>query len=149
MELKQWRATAKAQGKIEKALGFGRAPKFPMKFAEFLRLAFGGRHHDERLRLYRKLLYEDSLARQYFQGGPDSREARESEAHKRAIEFIEKLKREGITDNHWYFIAIQQIADWRVRNRIQQRKSANSARWLKENRKKLLRLLHWRANAVS
>ncbi len=131
----------KAQAKIDKALGFGKTPqppKFPMKFREFLRRAFGGRLHADRLHLYRKLVSEDSAAYVYFNGGYASQSEKDAAAEKRTVDFIAKLNSDGITDEKWYFRVLPAIAEWRVQNRIRQRKEANASRWRKEKLKKPL-----------
>jgi hypothetical protein len=78
-----------------------------------------------------------------------SHEARVAAAEKKTEEWIAKLNRGGIVDANWYLRATPHISEWRKANRHQQRKDANTKRWLKENRKKLLRVLLARVTALS
>ena len=96
-----------------------------MKFKEFLRRAFGGRLHSERLRLYRKYLVEDYSNSNYCY------------PERVAAETIEKFNRNGINNPTYFFGAIRQINDWRANNRIRQRKEAAKARWAKKPKKSL------------
>ena len=99
-------------------------PNFPMKFKVFLRWAFRGRSHAERLCLYRKFTH------QYFAG--------ESAAEVKTQAFIAKQSYDGIDDPTWFFPVCQDIAAWRKVNRIKQRKEAANSRWAKEKMKKPL-----------
>ena len=125
-ERKQWRATVKAQAKIESALGFGKAPKpakFPMKFQEFLRRTFGGRLHSERLRMFRKYLVSE-----FFSSleSPDDF----------AAKLIGAMGENGVKDQESYFHLVREIKQWKENNRIQQRINAAKSRWSKEKSKK-------------
>ena len=99
-------------------------PHFPMKFKEFLRRAFGGRLHSERLRLFRKFLVKSYLSA-YVE--PESV----------AAELIGRLNQNGLIDPSTYFNWIREIADWRSINRIQQRRDAAKSRWQKNPKKSL------------
>jgi hypothetical protein len=130
----------KLRAKMNEAIGFGsidkpamKPPKFPMKLKVFLRRAFGGRLHSDRLYLFRKFLKSE-----YSFGHEDMPE-----------KLLETFSKSGITSSKSYYGFIQQIKQWRKINRVRQRQTASKSRWLKEARKKLLRLLHGRINALS
>ena len=152
-ERKQWLATLKAQAQIDAAVGIvrptpARPPKFPMKFREFLRRMFGGRLHADRLRLYRKFVFQEMRHEAMLQGiRPPA--AQEAAAEVMRDELIAKLSCEGITDPSWYFHTNERIHFWRKSNRLQQRRAANEKRWLKESRKKILWLLQKRISDMS
>jgi len=132
------------------ALGFGttpKPPKFPMKFKVFLRWEFGGRLHADRIRLFRKFLFQEFQYSRELQGL--SPEARDAAAIAMRDKLIADLSRDGIHDLNWYFRTNERISEWRKENRHQQRKDANASRHLKENRRKFLRLLRWRIAALS
>lgn len=125
---------------MNEAIGFGsidqpvfKPPKFPMKFREFLRRAFGGRLHGDRLHMFRKFLKSE-----YSYGNPDV-----------PTSLISKISEAGIRDQDTYYGFVGQIKQWRAVNRLQQRKAAGQTRWLKESRKKLLTVLQKRINALS
>jgi hypothetical protein len=46
------------------------------------------------------------------------------------------LNTDGIDDSNWYSNNLRAIAEWRKRNRVQQRKNAAKKRWEKEKLKK-------------
>lgn len=147
-----------ADAQIQAALGFAptpKPPKFPMKFRVFLRRAFGGRLHCDRLHLYRKYLLQQFEVEVWFRGGlmrvqnPQQRQQRTLAAEKLRDEFLEKMSRDGVTDPEWFSAVFQEIQRWRQLNRVQQRKDANQSRRLKENRKKILRLLQNRISELS
>jgi hypothetical protein len=96
-------------------------PPFPMKFRKFLRIAFGGRLHDERLHLFRKCVHASSVRT----------ERNSRAAERKTADVIAKLNREGITDPDWYLSALEIIKAWRAKNRIEQRRQAAKARWKK------------------
>ena len=144
----------KAEAERMAALGYPpthdeKPPKFPMKFREFLRRMFGGRLHDERLHLFRKYLFDSTKVSEYYRGGHGSHQALIDAASKTTDELIGKYNREGITEPNWYITLRGDISRWRKANRIFQRQQANKSRWLKENRKKLLRLLQRRVSDLS
>jgi len=114
-------------------------PKFPMKFKDFLRRAFGGRLHAERLRLFRKFLVSEYT---YF-----SKEGEDKEDI--PTKLISALSENGIASQGSYYGFVQQIGQWRAINKVQQRKDANKNRWLKENRKKILVVLQKRISDMS
>jgi hypothetical protein len=95
-----------------------------MKFKEFLRRAFGGRHYSERLHFFRKFLETDYCTKYV-------------DPEKTAAEIIGDLGRSGVQSTTYnYFIS--EIKEWRPRNRLQQRKDAAKKRWAKEKLKKSL-----------
>jgi hypothetical protein len=110
-------------------------PDFPMKFKEFLRRAFGGRLHSDRLRLFRKFLVNHLFA-SYV--NPEEM----------AVDHIAGWIKNKMQPTA-YFHIIQEIKEWRPRNKIQQRRNANESRRLKENRKKILYLLKNRLTDIS
>jgi hypothetical protein len=101
----------------------GKIPNFPMKFREFLRRAFGGRLHSERLRLFRKYLVFS------FSNYVDPEDI--------AAKTIEKFSRMGITNPNYFFEVVRDISNWRENNRIQQRRNAAKSRWQKHSKKSL------------
>ena len=111
-------------------------PRFPMKFRQFLRRMFGGRLHNERLRLYRKYLYQSLQVSEHFKGGHSSIKARDAAAERERDVIIEKQTKNGIEDLNWYLTLKYDIERWRSLNRINQRREANKSRWLKEKSKK-------------
>jgi len=123
--------------KRESALGFGpthRPPKFPMKFKVFLQRAFGGRLYADRLHLFRKFLNSEYN----FIPGYDV-----------PAKLLKAMTENGIRDDKSYYVCIEQIRQWKQINRFQQRRDANESRWLKENRKKILKLLQKRITDMS
>src|SRR5580700_7973224 len=100
-------------------------PKFPMKFNVFLRRAFGGRLHSERLHMFRKFLVS-YLFSQYV------------DPEDIAAKTIGKMNQSGFYNPTAYFKLMEDIKKWREANRIQQRKEAAKSRWAKEKLKKSL-----------
>jgi hypothetical protein len=121
-----------------------------MNLREFLRRAFGGRYHGDRLHLYRKYLLEQFtgivIVEEMYPliGKPDARPP-----DKRVDDFIAQISLQGFTDSVRCFEKIHDLQQWQKRNKIDQRRKANASRWLKENRKKLLAVLSHRINALS
>lgn len=144
-----------ADAQIQAALGFAptpKPPKFPMKFRVFLRRAFGGRLHCDRLHLYRKYLLQQFEVEVWFRGGlmrVQNPQHRTLAAEKLRDEFLINISRDGITDPERFSAEFQDIQRWRQLNKVQQRKEANKSRWLKENRKKILALLQRRISDMS
>lgn len=141
-ERKQWKATMKAQAKIDATVGIvtskqPRPAKFPMKFKEFLRRMFGGRYHADRLYLFRKYL-RWRLEPEYVAdcivspGGVD----RIATTEKRADDRLAELNRNGVTDPEWYSQAASSIKTWRKINQTEKRRNAAKSRWAKEKSKK-------------
>jgi hypothetical protein len=95
-----------------------------MKFKEFLRRAFGGRLHSERLRLFRKFLIKYTLASFV-------------DPELVAADLIGKLNRNGLQSPATYFTWIREIEVWRSNNRIQQRRDAAKSRWQKKPKNSL------------
>jgi hypothetical protein len=125
----------KSEAKIKAALGFAKPPKFPMTFRQFLRRMFGGRLHSVRLGFFRRFLVEE-----YFASYADPQEV--------AVRQIGLFNKNGI-QSYPYFYFEKDIAKWRLANHFRQRKKANSSRWIKEKRKKILAVLQHRINALS
>lgn len=145
---------AEAEARKDAALGFGppykpNPPKFPMKFKVFLRRIFGGRLHADRLRLFRKFAFEELRSQQLAKDRELTPEAAGAAAEVMRDKLIADLNRDGIHDLNWLFRTTERIALWRPSNRINQRRDANSSRWLKENRKKILAILHRRISDIS
>jgi hypothetical protein len=115
-------AWAETQNAAQRTKGI-KPPKFPMKFKEFLRRAFGGRLHSERLRLYRKYLVCS------FSNYVDPEDV--------AAKTIEKFSRNGISNPTYFFEVVREIAEWRANNRLQQRRNAAKSRWQKKSKKSL------------
>jgi hypothetical protein len=141
-ERKQWRATMKAQAKIDAAVGIvkpkqPRPPKFPMKFKEFLRRAFGGRYHADRLHLFRKCMFEQFEFYTVMRAALGKTENnREKSAGQKVDELVVRLSQYGITDGVWGFERIYSLREWQKQNRVDQRRNAAKSRWAKEKLKK-------------
>ena len=111
-------------------------PDFPMPFKVFLRDAFGGRLYAERLRMFRKFL------RWFYQNFTTAQGRKTAQAPEILTDSqINGLAANGVSDPHWYFETVRDIQGWRKENRVQQRHAAINSRWIKYQRKKLLRVL--------
>jgi hypothetical protein len=121
-------------------------PKYPMKFKQFLRLAFGGRLYAERLRLFRKYMLHEIQQAEHLK--KLSQKAREIEAIDQRDKFIVELQRDGV-DETTGVAHRPRIAAWRAWNRINQRVQAIKSRWDKEKRKKILELPKSEGSGVS
>ncbi|SRR5260221_1124404 len=144
----------KLRAKMNEAIGFGsidqpimKPPNFPMKLKVFLRRQFGGRLHADRLRLFRKFLFQEFQSHRELQNLTP--EARGAAAIAMRDKLITDLSRDGIFDPNWYFRTNERISEWRKSNRHQQRSNASKNRWLKESRKKLLAVLQKRISDIS
>lgn len=126
-------------------------PKFPMKFKEFLRRMFGGRLHADRLRSYRRYLFEKCELEIFNQDTQrvHSPESRNAAAEKMRDDLIAKYSHEGIIDIRWYIAAEEAIKRWKHHIRLRQRRDANKSRWDKEKRKKILELPKTNESGVS
>ena len=121
-------------------------PKFPLKFKEFLRRAFGGTRHMERLHLFRKYLL--NMYSQIEELKHLSPEAREAEAIVRRDKLIATYNQEGVHEIPFgYFM--ERIPAWREHSHVAQRQAAAQSRWEKEKQKKILALPKTAESALS
>jgi hypothetical protein len=123
-----------------------RQPKFPMKFKDILKWWIPGyRQHKRRLEVYLKWQLHNSTAEEYFHSHYSN--AERAKAAKDAAELMHlKLEIEGFDNsdrdyNHFEGVR-REIAEWRKRRGLEQRRNAIKSRWtkLRANRQSLLNL---------